>query len=260
MSDRKLMQQALEALENPWKAGPDGVANAITALRERLADSPVNESLTTGSCIACGNRMTGSPEHFVVATAEVGVTAPEGYSPQQVGALHPHKVGDKTAPPLVNRIADILVEDHMRLAQPEQEHIIDCPRCGHCCPQQQVQKRPQNCGTGYCSCVECLFEPEQPVQEPVKFKCTVIDDANPNGVPLSQWECQSEQEPFCYHDGRNIVGKEFADHSDVFPLYTAPQRREWVGLTDEEIMEPWPFENRVAFARWLEAKLKEKNT
>jgi len=29
---------------------------------------------------------------------------------------------------------------------------------------------------------------EQPVQqEPVKFKCTVIDDAHPNGIPLSQW-------------------------------------------------------------------------
>lgn len=33
---------------------------------------------------------------------------------------------------------------------------------------------------------------------------------------------QPEQEPFCYHDGRNIVGKEYADHSDVFPLYTSP--------------------------------------
>lgn len=31
---------------------------------------------------------------------------------------------------------------------------------------------------------------------------------------------QPEQKPFCFHDGRNIVGKEFADHSDVFPLYT----------------------------------------
>jgi hypothetical protein len=29
-----------------------------------------------------------------------------------------------------------------------------------------VQKRPQNCGTGYCSCVECVMEPA-PVQEPV---------------------------------------------------------------------------------------------
>ena len=36
-------------------------------------------------------------------------------------------------------------------------------------------------------------------------------------------------------------------------------QRQWQGLTDDEIMEPWPFENRVAFARWLEAKLKEKN-
>ena len=44
------------------------------------------------------------------------------------------------------------------------------------------------------------------------------------------------------------------------PLYTAPPKREWVGLTDDEIMEPWPFENRIAFARWLESKIKEKNT
>lgn len=32
-------------------------------------------------------------------------------------------------------------------------------------------------------------------------------------------------EPFCYHDGRNIVGKEFAQHNDVFPLYTSPPQR-----------------------------------
>jgi len=24
-----------------------------------------------------------------------------------------------------------------RLAQPEQELVTDCPRCGHCCPQRQ---------------------------------------------------------------------------------------------------------------------------
>ena len=46
-------------------------------------------------------------------------------------------------------------------------------------------------------------------------------------------EQAEKREPFCYHDGRNIVGKEFADHSDVFPLYTTP--RQWQGLTDEEI-------------------------
>ena len=34
---RTAAQQALEALENPWAAGPEGVANAITALRAALA-------------------------------------------------------------------------------------------------------------------------------------------------------------------------------------------------------------------------------
>lgn len=37
-----------------------------------------------------------------------------------------------------------------------------------------VQKRPQNCGTSYCSCVECVMEPA-PVQEPEYWN--VIDPA-----------------------------------------------------------------------------------
>ena len=36
MKDEAL-KLALEALENPWKAGPDGVADAITAIKEALA-------------------------------------------------------------------------------------------------------------------------------------------------------------------------------------------------------------------------------
>ena len=53
---------------------------------------------------------------------------------------------------------------------------------------------------------------------------------------------------------------------EVTPIYTAPPKREWVGLTDEEIEElakwadkhaaPWHLE----FAKAVEAKLKEKNT
>jgi len=38
MSDlRKAAEQALEVLENPWKAKPEGVADAIIALRQALA-------------------------------------------------------------------------------------------------------------------------------------------------------------------------------------------------------------------------------
>jgi hypothetical protein len=70
---------------------------------------------------------------------------------------------------------------------------------------------------------------------------------------------QPEQEPFCYHDGRNIVGKEFADHSDVFPLYTAPQPRQWQRLTDEEMEALFLNEDGVRFARYIESRLKDKN-
>ena len=50
----------------------------------------------------------------------------------------------------------------------------------------------------------------------------------------------------------------------ITPLYTHP--KEWGGLTDDEIWEQWhtqPKEGAVmvpAFARAIEAKLKEKNT
>jgi hypothetical protein len=49
------------------------------------------------------------------------------------------------------------------------------------------------------------------------------------------------------------------------PLYIAPPKREWVGLTDEEIAqglkESWVTEQAWQSAVWwAEAKLKEKNT
>ena len=43
---------------------------------------------------------------------------------------------------------------------------------------------------------------------------------------------------------------------------TAPQRREWVGLTDDEIWQEWssPKDSAIGFARAIETKLREKNT
>jgi hypothetical protein len=40
MMSREAMQMVLEALENPWEAGPDGVADAIIALRQALEAKP----------------------------------------------------------------------------------------------------------------------------------------------------------------------------------------------------------------------------
>lgn len=56
---------------------------------------------------------------------------------------------------------------------------------------------------------------------------------------------------------------------DVTPLYTAPPQREWQGLTGDEIWDEWCEQAKperdtrnfvAAFARAIEAKLKEKNT
>jgi hypothetical protein len=48
------------------------------------------------------------------------------------------------------------------------------------------------------------------------------------------------------------------------PLYTAPPKREWVGLTDEEVMlvmdDVLEGGGWLDVARAIEAKLKEKNT
>ena len=56
-----------------------------------------------------------------------------------------------------------------------------------------------------------------------------------------------------------------AKGTGVVPLYTAPQQREWVGLTDEDMCAAWAqskgdvlFRLRP-FARAIEAKLREKN-
>ena len=51
-------------------------------------------------------------------------------------------------------------------------------------------------------------------------------------------------------------------NKDSIPLYTTPPKREWQGLTDEEI-DTWNIvghESLREFVRAIEAKLKEKNT
>jgi hypothetical protein len=79
-------------------------------------------------------------------------------------------------------------------------------------------------------------------------------------------EQAEKQEPvaFASHGVVNwIADKQFQHEAD---LYTTPQQREWVGLTDEEIAlvcgecaasaHNW---NDISFARAIEAKLKERN-
>ena len=97
------------------------------------------------------------------------------------------------------------------------------------------QKRPQNCGTGYCSCIECVMEP---AQEPAPLRDAIVVNLVREGINKHK-------------------ARELADH--FIGLATAPA---WVSLTDEEIDDIYQGvgKNDLMLVREVEAKLKEKNT
>ena len=86
---------------------------------------------------------------------------------------------------------------------------------------------------------------------------------------------ETEQEPFEYWNAVEgwVKIDEVREHFDAVgcgtiyksagegrsPLYTAPQKKEWVGLTDEEMDELVNRFARYELAREIESKLKEKN-
>jgi hypothetical protein len=88
---------------------------------------------------------------------------------------------------------------------------------------------------------------------------------------------ETEQEPVAWMcSDFNLMHRGYSRFSPTrqgewnIPVYTAPPKREWVGLTDEEIQdlgylsEKFDASNSEWFDRWgfaraIEAKLKEKN-
>ena len=70
---------------------------------------------------------------------------------------------------------------------------------------------------------------------------------------------RQEAEPVAwYHDDFGVLELNRHERVGWSPLYPAPPRREWVGLTDEDISQ-W-IEEEHDVLRWAEAKLREKNT
>ena len=134
-------------------------------------------------------------------------------------------------------------------------------------------------------CQKCAGEGvEQPEQEP---DCNPHPDA-PHGFNrdashnLGRYVCECEgwdppeQEPVAWLDTftDEVYSNSELDEEakkDLAPIYTAPPKREWQGLTDEEIFDLADHygefkygdaqgHKRLEFARAIEAKLKEKNT
>ena len=86
---------------------------------------------------------------------------------------------------------------------------------------------------------------------------------------LRQALAQPEQEPVAWFmHGELFFPSEYQPiaepNDEAKPLYTAPPKREWVGLTDEEVDECYYWKDRLwttdELVRHVEAKLKEKNT
>jgi len=67
---------------------------------------------------------------------------------------------------------------------------------------------------------------------------------------------------FTHHMERRFTHyrpKEEQRIGEVTPLYTAPPKREWVGLTDDEAWSCWNWEDFQSTWKSMEAKLKDKN-
>ena len=72
-----------------------------------------------------------------------------------------------------------------------------------------------------------------------------------NGGNGELWWYQSSK----FDEEGNLIGP----NPDDIPLYTAPPKKEWVGLTEEDMEALFLNEDGVRFARYIEAKLREKN-
>jgi hypothetical protein len=126
---------------------------------------------------------------------------------------------------------------------------------------QPEQKRPQNCGTGYCSCVECVMEPEK------KFVAKVISTA-PERIWLDLGFDPSNEDEISFND--LIEATWSHDNSTGFGIKyvrsdMTPSHRTWVGLTDKEAMQICEdcgclSEDWLVLLDAIEAKLKSKNT
>jgi hypothetical protein len=94
-----------------------------------------------------------------------------------------------------------------------------------------------------------------------KSSVQMFDDA----VKALRQALETEQEPVCwtvadgwvYANDTSQIGT--SKEVNWQTLYTAPPKREWVGLTDEDMEALFLNEDGVRFARYIEAKLREKN-
>ena len=137
------------------------------------------------------------------------------------------------------------------------EPQFECARCGHCC---RIEEEHMSRGAMQ-QALEALES------DPISHAGLV---SRKQAIAALRQALETEQEPVAWlktwSDGSLTVLKSksraFADH-ELEPLYAAPPKKQWVGLTDEEVSEV--IDNVLEGGGWLdvaraiEQALKEKN-
>jgi transcription elongation factor Elf1 len=140
---------------------------------------------------------------------------------------------------------------------------FECPRCGHCCQSEVSLRAMKHIKTWHERCEEHPDHQERIISE------RMIQERMQEEIDELRQALETEQEPVAWANSFDLQNFDMKvrtcpDLHHTVPLYTAPPKREWVGLTDEEI---WSNGSRLSlsergireFARAIEAKLKEKN-
>ncbi len=83
-------------------------------------------------------------------------------------------------------------------------------------------------------------------------------------IAMMKSEQAGKQEPVAYMDDKGYICNHTTNPERWIPLYTTPPQREWVPLTNEEILEidlalDAKSYTLYSYTRAIEAKLKEKN-
>lgn len=292
MTDRELLEQALEVLVQHVKhydyeqftsvCELEPAKDLILALRARLTQpeqEPVLQDI----------------EQYRMQMASIS-TAAIGYWKEGDG-IHP----DYDTPALRDVAMLYAKYDALYKAQPDPlQRLTDV--------QQEIEaalapeQKPVDIGTEWTPCVKLPVTVHVRQQRPGETHVSTREGITPvkpddlimRGVSgeeypigreifertyqLGEAQTKPEQKPvaWLYSEGLTSLkaGKCWTaygtqqDKDNSIPLYTAPQQREWQGLTDEEISaisKSIPGETDLGaakrlFAREIEAKLKEKNT
>ncbi len=92
---------------------------------------------------------------------------------------------------------------------------------------QPQQKRPQNCGTGYCSCIECVMEQAQ--QEPVAWRTF-------DGEGGYEYRAYEMNEQYAQEwEQRNPKHKDWVEPLYTSPLQRKPQQELWLLETTQTL-------------------------